>query len=275
MSDKERASLDRAIKWLIREEPRERAFWGEFALRVKETLATRLRGAATYFPVHASAYHFETAIQEADAAPNRSPDSDDVAVGTPTSPVNQFRRTGEYWTIVFEGKQVTLKDSTGLRYIRRLIEMPHESIDALELSNHARPTARNQRTAEADALTKTSVTASALPLLDRLSISQIKAALGAALEKASSSVDPEERAEAKEQAERLSRHLRESTYAGRPKLSGGDAEKARKAVSNAISRAIGSVSKVHAALAMHFRKAVNTGRRISYNPESGVVWDAS
>ena len=37
---------------------------------------------------------------------------------------NRFRQEGEYWTVVFEGSVVRLRDAKGLRYLARLLAHP-------------------------------------------------------------------------------------------------------------------------------------------------------
>lgn len=44
-----------------------------------------------------------------------------------------FRREGEYWTIVFGGEVIRLRDTKGLRYLAVLLRQPGRPIDAVEL----------------------------------------------------------------------------------------------------------------------------------------------
>jgi hypothetical protein len=63
-----------------------------------------------------------------------------------------FRREGEYWTIVFGGELIRLRDSKGVRYLAALIRQPGRPVEALELvagaaqtARHASPSARPLR----------------------------------------------------------------------------------------------------------------------------------
>ena len=44
-----------------------------------------------------------------------------------------FRREGEYWTIVYRGTLVRLRDAKGLRYIAHLLSRPGEPVQAHHL----------------------------------------------------------------------------------------------------------------------------------------------
>ena len=51
-----------------------------------------------------------------------------------------------------------------------------------------------------------------------------------------------------------------------------DAEKARKSVGNAISRAIESISKDNASLASHLENSISKGTDLIYSPEKNIEW---
>jgi hypothetical protein len=64
---------------------------------------------------------------------------------------NVFRWEGEYWTIVFDGDTVRLRDGKGLRYLAVLLRRPGEPVHALEIlaaATHGRGDARPARSAE-------------------------------------------------------------------------------------------------------------------------------
>jgi superoxide dismutase len=49
-------------------------------------------------------------------------------------------------------------------------------------------------------------------------------------------------------------------------------ERARKNISNNISRAIAMIEKEHKTLGSHFRKTIKTGYTCSYEPEKEILW---
>lgn len=55
-----------------------------------------------------------------------------------------FRREGEYWTIVFEGSVVRLRDSKGLRYLAQLLQRPGCKQRASELASSENKFARGE-----------------------------------------------------------------------------------------------------------------------------------
>jgi hypothetical protein len=59
-----------------------------------------------------------------------------VGMGTAAAPEasrNVFRREGEYWTVVFEGSVVRLRDTKGLRHLARLLAHPGREFHAVDL----------------------------------------------------------------------------------------------------------------------------------------------
>jgi hypothetical protein len=51
---------------------------------------------------------------------------------------NVFRREGDYWTIVFDGKTVRLRDSKGMHYLAALLRRRGERIPSVDLQAAAR-----------------------------------------------------------------------------------------------------------------------------------------
>lgn len=71
---------------------------------------------------------------------------------------NVFRREGDYWTIVFDGTTVRLRDSRGLRYVVALLQRPGEPVHALDVlaaADDASHPKRPARSAEQARLTVT------------------------------------------------------------------------------------------------------------------------
>src|SRR5512132_986240 len=55
------------------------------------------------------------------------------AAATPEASRNVFRREGEYWTVVFDGSVVRLRDAKGLRHLSRLLAHPGREFHAVDL----------------------------------------------------------------------------------------------------------------------------------------------
>src|SRR5829696_6555531 len=56
----------------------------------------------------------------------------EVAVGT-TADANVFRREGDYWSVVFEGRTVRVRDLKGMRYLAHLLAHPGREFHVLDL----------------------------------------------------------------------------------------------------------------------------------------------
>lgn len=61
-----------------------------------------------------------------------------------------FRLEGDYWTIVFAGRVVRLRDRKGLRYLAPLLYRPGEGVHVVELQAMATGTGRPRRLLFAD-----------------------------------------------------------------------------------------------------------------------------
>jgi hypothetical protein len=51
-----------------------------------------------------------------------------------TAPAQVFQREGEYWTIVYDGVGIHLRDTKGLRYLAWLLSHPGRRVPAVELA---------------------------------------------------------------------------------------------------------------------------------------------
>jgi hypothetical protein len=60
---------------------------------------------------------------------------------------------------------------------------------------------------------------------------------------------------------------------GRKRKLGDEREKARKSVTNAINRAIGSIQRHDANLANHLQNSIRMGQSLCYSPDPDVDWD--
>jgi hypothetical protein len=56
-----------------------------------------------------------------------------AGIAPPALPRNVFRREGEYWTVVYDGSVVRLRDAKGLRHLARLLANPGREFHAIDL----------------------------------------------------------------------------------------------------------------------------------------------
>ena len=63
----------------------------------------------------------------------------------PVTDVNLFRREGDYWSVVFEGRTVRVRDLKGIRYLARLLADPDREFHVLDLvAAETRPARRGR-----------------------------------------------------------------------------------------------------------------------------------
>jgi hypothetical protein len=195
----------------------------------------------------------------------------------PTSPAPhpaaEFLREGDVWRLGFASRTAHVKHSKGLGYIRTLLEQPHAEVHVFELSAEYAPQADAippsgdelfaTKADEGDEILDASARAAYRARLTELK-SQIESAGG----------DPARTASAREEATFIERELRRARgLGGRTRRFGGQAERARKAVSNRIRAALRQIEKQHPELATHHGDAIQTGTACVYRPESAPEWD--
>jgi hypothetical protein len=172
-----------------------------------------------------------------------------------------FRLEGEYWTIVYDGALVRMRDATGLRHLAQLLWHPQREFHALELmralalaggSRGGRP----PRTAVAD-LDGAAATAYRRRVQD----------LQEQLAEAESWQDLGRGAALRGEIDALLRELRQGA-AGRYLRT--DAERARVAVTKALKSALERIRAGHMALAGHLDAALKRGYVCVYRPDPRV-----
>src|SRR5919112_231324 len=58
----------------------------------------------------------------------------DLAVEQPVDRTNVFRREGDYWSVIFDGQTVRVRDLKGMRYLARLLADPGQEYHVLDLA---------------------------------------------------------------------------------------------------------------------------------------------
>jgi hypothetical protein len=115
------------------------------------------------------------------------------------------------------------------------------------------------------------------PALDREALAAYRARLRDLdddIAEADSNHDPERAALARAERDALVAELTRSVgRGGRPRRLGDDTERARKAVTIRIQRALRLLDSHHPALASHLREAVRTGTACSYQPAELFTWE--
>jgi hypothetical protein len=183
-----------------------------------------------------------------------------------------FRREGEYWTVMFGGMTVQIRDSKGMRHLARLLREPGRELHALDL---ARPDVVSPFSPSGSAVKLSADRlAGAGPVLDP----EAKAAyrlrledLQADVDEADAFNDPERGARARQEIEFLTDELAGAVgLGGRDRMAASSAERARVSVTRAIRAALARITEQSPDLGRHFEATIRTGTFCSYNPDPRV-----
>ena len=186
---------------------------------------------------------------------------------------NVFRREGEFWTVVFEGRLSRVKDSKGMRDIVTLLSTPSREVAALDLMGRDAGPGTSASGPKAEGLT---AAGDAGELLDDRARAEYKsriADLQLEIDDATADNDHSRAARAHQELEQLTEQLTAAYgLGGRARKAGDPAERARKAVTERIRDALGKIARDNPGLARHLKRSLRTGSFCVYSPEKPVTW---
>jgi hypothetical protein len=175
-----------------------------------------------------------------------------------------FRRSGEGWHLGFGGEPLLIKDRVGLAYVHRLIrERPKElHVAELVLLGAGKEAAK--------------LLGSAGELIDddgRKAIRSRLEAIQAEFDQLGREDKPRREVLLAEK-ERLRRYVSAATRKdGKSREGASDVERLRKAVGNAIDRALKAIEKEDEPLWLHLSRAIQKGHYLSYAPDEDIDWE--
>ncbi|WP_428265596.1 hypothetical protein [Haliangium sp.] len=186
---------------------------------------------------------------------------------TPATRIDEsarFRQHADCWELCFvDDESIYLNDLRGLAYLHVLVQSPGRTYTAAELraivsGGPVAPEHDFDQLADEQALRA---------YRDRVR------ALRAELDVAASHHDLGRSERLQFELDAIEGELRRCVgLGGRPRRV-GDAERARKAVSNALYRALRVIRSHRPALAEHFDSALVIGHSLSYRPQSDIEWE--
>jgi hypothetical protein len=179
----------------------------------------------------------------------------------PATAPNRVERAGDLWHITFGGRRSSVRHSKGMADLALLLARPGRQVAALVLMA---PDGRVDAADLGDALDEQARSAY------RRRLAQLESDAAAA--DLAGDAAWSERIHGERQA-LLGQLAGAFGLGGRPRRSGGSAERARTAVTARIRDAIRRVGRVDDALARHLERAVRTGSSCSYEPEADVRWE--
>ena len=185
-------------------------------------------------------------------------------------------REGEYWTVVFEDRELRVRDSKGMGYLAGSAH-PEREIEVLALAG-GRSAEQASPAEVADAGLVPSSGSDGAPLLDDHAMRAYRERLEdlrGEIDEADAFRDPERAASARAEYSAIVDELAGATgLGGRDRRTGTAGERARLNVTRAIRSAIARVAEHDEALGEHLSACVHTGRVCVYRPgrRSPVAW---
>jgi pimeloyl-ACP methyl ester carboxylesterase/class 3 adenylate cyclase len=179
---------------------------------------------------------------------------------------NVFRRDGEYWTVAFDGRVATLRDTKGMRDLARLLAEPVREHHVSDLA-----------AMESGAVIGLAATRGAHdPVIDVTAREQYRRRLrelDQQIDDADECGNDGASAVAIFEREALVAELsRAYGIGGQVRRSPDHVERARKAVTRRMREAIARIEQAHPTLGRHLQNAVHTGVFCGYAPERNTTW---
>jgi hypothetical protein len=209
-----------------------------------------------------------------------------------------FRRDGEIWRIIFEGKSIALRDTKGLQYIALLIYHAREPFHVLDLvmrgdeiapnrvgrglRNRKHPWPPRDVDLEKQYRPKpTEVSSSdsqkdADMILDSRALRELKDKLvwlEEELDRAELNKDLDRATRLKEEKEAIVEELNKARgFGGKSREFSDAGEKARKSVQAAISRSLKKIQRENLDLWRYLNSSIKTGYYCVYVPSEDIEW---
>jgi tetratricopeptide (TPR) repeat protein len=188
----------------------------------------------------------------------------------PVASVNVFRREGDYWSVIFGGHTVRVRDLKGMRYLARLLADPGREYHVLDLV-----AAETGRGAQVDSSQAANLPRSAFgdagEILDARAKDAYRRRLAEIeddIEQARAIGDAERAAQADAERDFLVRELaRAFGLGGRDRRAASASERARAGVTRAVRQAITRIAEHHPQLGEHLSRTIRTGTYCAYYPD--------
>jgi tetratricopeptide (TPR) repeat protein len=177
-----------------------------------------------------------------------------------TTETNVFRHEGDYWSVMFEGRTVHVRDLKGMRYLAQLLAHPGREFHVLDLV--AVETGQQMALGDAgEMLDERAKTAYRRRLAEIEDDIEQARALG----------DAEREAQADAERDFLVQELARAVgLGGRDRRAASASERARSGVTRAVRQGIARIGEHHPQLGEHLNRAVRTGTYCAYAPDPGA-----
>ena len=185
----------------------------------------------------------------------------------PTPGISVFGREGDYWSLVFEGRTLRIRDLKGMRYLARLLAHPGREFHVLDLvaaesPGHASEETHVSRAALGDA-------GAMLDARAKTAYRRRLAEIEDDIEQARTLGDSERAAQAESERNFLVRELSRAVgLSGRDRRAASASERARVAVTRALRQTVARISGHDRELGTHLDGAIRTGTYCAYAPDA-------
>ena len=181
-----------------------------------------------------------------------------------TTETNVFRREGDYWSVVFDGRTVRVRDLKGIRYLAQLLANPGREVHVLDLvaGETGQPMALGDAGVMLDERAKSAY---------RRRLAEIEDDI----EQARALEDAVREAQADAERDFLVRELARAVgLGGRDRRATSASERARSGVTRAVRKGIARIGEHHPQLGEHLNQAVRTGTYCAYvpDPSAPAAW---
>jgi tetratricopeptide (TPR) repeat protein len=183
------------------------------------------------------------------------------ATARPATDAYVFRREGDYWSVVFKGRTVRVRDLKGMRYLARLLAHPGREFHVLDLV--AAETGEQAPPGDAGQMLDAQAKSAYRRRLEEIEDD---------IEQARALGDAEREAQADAERDFLIRELSRAVgLGGRDRRAGSASERARAGVTRALRQAIARIGEHDPELGVYLNRAVRTGTCCAYVPEPGAA----
>jgi hypothetical protein len=215
-----------------------------------------------------------TILDGIQAAPSVAPpehlEHHDASDEQPVASVNVFRREGDYWSIVFEGRTVRVRDLKGMRYLARLLADPGREYHVLDLVAAETGSDAQGASSHAAGLPRSALgdAGEGLDAQAKDAYRRRLAEIDDDLEQARAIGDAERAAQANAERDFLVQELaRAFGLGGRDRRAASASERARAAVTRAVRQAMTRIAEHHPQLGQHLSRTIRTGTYCAYVPD--------
>jgi hypothetical protein len=178
---------------------------------------------------------------------------------------NEFRYTGETWSLTMAGHTAHVPDAKGLRDLHVLLSSPGAEVPVVQLLNPS---------GGAEVVAASSMSGD--DMLDpaaRAAYQRRLSTLDSQIDEAVALGDDDKAATLDREREALLTELRAAAGLGtRNRRLGDESERARKTVTARIRDTLRKLDNSHPELATHLRESISTGATCSYNPATPTRW---